>query len=289
MTQRAAGLHTGNDAARQKQRGAALMLTFLLMLVLSGLALGAGIFSQNSMVSGKSYLQDKQAFYIAEAGLERARQQIEAGNWSGASSPGNEYNESFGAGEYVVTIVDNGSDLYTITSEGYVPNDTNPVAQRQIEEVDLEVTTGSGNLATSATAAASSTRGGSAASNANDGSMSTDWTANTQGSGEWLSLDFSTATTLDQVVFYENQYITGITVEYSSDASSWTTVPSLTGDGDNSDTTWTFTFTATSARYFRGVFTASGSNRRVSVYEFEASSSSGGTSISQDGVVTTTW
>lgn len=274
----------------KQERGAALLLTFLLMLVLSGFALGAGVFSHNSMVAGKSYMEDKEALYIAEAGLERARQQIEAGNWSAATSPGNEYNESFGAGEYVVTIVDNGSDLYTITSEAYIPNDTNPVAQRQIVETDLEVGTGTGNIAPTATAAASSTQGGSSAANANDASMSTSWTASTQGSGEWLSLDFSSATALDQVVIYEKNNITGITVEYSSDGSSWNTVPSLTGDGDNSDTTWTFTFTSTSDRYFRAVFTASGVNKKVSVYEFEASNDPGGNpTISQDGAVTTTW
>ena len=97
MTQKTVRFHFRVLSVFGQKHGAALMLTFLLMLVLSGFALGAGIYSHNSMVSGKSYLEDKQALYIAEAGLERARQQIEAGNWSAASSPGNEYNESFAA------------------------------------------------------------------------------------------------------------------------------------------------------------------------------------------------
>ena len=95
---------------------------FLLMLVLSGLALAVGVLGHNSLVSGGSQLLDKQAFYVAEAGWQRARQQLVAGNWTAASSPGNTYTESFGAGEYRVTIVDNGDGTDTITSEGYVPS-----------------------------------------------------------------------------------------------------------------------------------------------------------------------
>ena len=46
------------------QRGAALMLTFLLMLVLTGITLAVGVFAQNSLVTGKSQLLDQHAFDV---------------------------------------------------------------------------------------------------------------------------------------------------------------------------------------------------------------------------------
>ena len=76
-----------------QQRGAALFLTFLVMLVLSGLALAVGMFSRNSMQTGTSQLLDKQAWYIAEAGWQRARQALSVGTWAAASSAGNTYTE----------------------------------------------------------------------------------------------------------------------------------------------------------------------------------------------------
>ena len=85
-------------------RGVALLVTFLLMLVLSGLALAVGVFSHNSLVGSKAELLDKQAFYIAEAGRQRARQALVASTWLAAAAPGNTYTESFGTGEYRVTV-----------------------------------------------------------------------------------------------------------------------------------------------------------------------------------------
>ncbi len=57
-----------------QERGAVLLLTFLMMLMLSGLAVAVSMLSQNSLVTGKSQQLDKQAFYVAQAGLERGRQ-----------------------------------------------------------------------------------------------------------------------------------------------------------------------------------------------------------------------
>ena len=242
-----------------------------------GVVLAVAVFSRNSMRIGTVQLQDKQAFYIAEAGLQRARQALSANTWLSAPSPGNTYEESFGAGEYSVTIIDNddcdygsSSCQYDITSSGYVPNNTTPVAQRQVVANEIDVTLSNTNLSLAATATASSTNGTHAASDAKDDDNGTYWQAGTKGSGEWLKMDLGSATNVNRVVLDENANITGVDLEYSTDGSSWTDVPDLAGDGDNSDRTWTFTFTATSARYFRVVLTSSGSGSRVSVEEFKS-------------------
>jgi hypothetical protein len=73
-------------------------------------------------------------------------------------------------------------------------------------------------------------------------------------------------------------------VQYSSNGTSWSTVPGLTVG--EAGTIWTADFTSTSARYFRVTFTASGSNRRVGVREFESYGAIGGLG---QGETTTTW
>jgi hypothetical protein len=268
------------------ERGAALLLTFLLMLVLSGLALAASTFSRNSQVTVSSQLLDKQAFYIAEAGWQRARQALAAGTWAAATSPGNIYTESFGTGEYKVTIVDNGSGSYTITSEGYVPNQTTTAAKRKLVESSISVSTSSGtNLSLSATASASSSNGDNLPALAKDELTSTWWEAGDSGSGSWLAMDYTTATTLNQIIVKEKNFIDALTVESSDDASAWSVVSGLSVV-ESPSKTWTATFTATSHRYFRARFTDVPTSKKASVTEMESygSSFSLGT-----GSVTTQW
>ena len=248
----------------------ALLLTFLVMLVLTGLALAVATFSDNSLATGKTSLLGTQAFYVAEAGWQRARQAVAAGTWTAASSPGNTYNESFGAGEYLVTIVDNGSNSYTITSNGYVPNDTTPAAKRQLIESAIPVTPGSSNnLSLTATASASSSAASHPASDANDNSTGTRWEAGTNGSGSWLAMDYGSATTVDQVVVQEHNFIDGLTVEWSDDASSWTAQSGLSVV-ESPAKTWTATFTAASHRYVRSRFTSVPSSKAAAVTEMES-------------------
>lgn len=269
------------------ERGAALIVTFLLMLVMAGLAMAVGVASHNSVVGGRNQLHNQQAFYVAEAGLQRGRQAVLAGTWSAATSPGNTYTETFGPGEYSVTIVDNGDTTRTITSSGYIPTIATYIARRQAAETSIPVSSGT-NLSLAATATASSATGGHPATDANDGSTSTFWGANTQGSGQWLRMDYGSATSVQQIVIDEKKEITAISaVEYSSNGSSWTGVSGLsvssTGSGDNQ--VFTANFTSTSARYFRATFTASASNKKVSVDE----SQSYGASTFGIGTFTSQW
>jgi hypothetical protein len=259
-----------------------------MMLVLAGLALAAGTVAHNSLLSGKSQLLDKQAFYIAEAGWQRARQAIAANTWTAAASPGNAYTESFGSGEYRVTIVDNGDGTYTITSEGYVPNQTLAAARRRVVERNLSAASSSGtNLSLAAAILASSSQPGSgnAPSNANDGQTATKWQASTAGNGEWLRLDFGSATAVNRVVILEHPHVDGLTVESSADGSTWTTVPGLSVV-ESPAQTWTANFTTTSTRYLRTVFNNVPANQTAGAKEFESYNAS--LTLGQ-GAVTTQW
>lgn len=257
---------------RLGRRGAVLFLTFLVMLVLSGLATAIGIFSYNSAQTGNSQLLDKQAYYIAEAGWQRARQALVAGTWTAASSPGNTYTETFGAGEYRVTIVDNGGGSYTVTSDGYVPSQAISKARREIVESAITVTSSDGtNLSLTATASASSTSGTNLPALAKDGLTSTKWKAGSNGNG-WLKMDHGSATTLTKIVVKEDNQINDVTIEYSDDNSAWTT-PSGLSIIESPSKTWTATFTATSHRYFRASVSAD-SNKKPSVKEMEDYNSS---------------
>lgn len=268
-----------------QRRGAALFLTFLVMLVLSGFGLAVGVLGHNSLQVGSTQLLDKQAWYIAEAGWQRARQAIVAGTWTAAASPGNTYTESFGAGEYRVTVVDNGGGSYTITSEGYVPSQALAIAKREILESSLSVTSSDGtNRSLTATASASSTSGTDTASKANDGDTSTKWKAGNNGNG-WLKMDHASAITLNKIVVKEDANLTGVTIEWSDDNSTWTTASGLSVI-ESPSKTWTATFTAASHRYFRASVSAS-SSHKPSVKEMEDYNSS--VSSLAAGSVTTAW
>ena len=269
------------------KRGAVLFITFFMMLILTGLALAAGTFSHNSVAGGKSELLDKQVYYIAEAGLQRGRQALAAGTWAATPSPGTAQTESFGGGEYQVTMVDNLDNTYTITSQAYIPSQANTIARRQLQEASVSVTVTNTNLSLAATAAASSVNDSHTANKANDDDLSTYWQAGVNGNG-WLSMDYSSATTLDKIVVKEDANITGVSVEWSNDNSSWTTASGLSVV-ESPSKTWTCTFTAASHRYFRAAVSAS-SSKKPAVKEMQSYNTASGTvTFSGHGTVTTQW
>jgi hypothetical protein len=248
------------------ERGAAFLLTFLAMLVLVGLALAVGVFAHNSVVTSRTQFLDRQAMYLAEAGWQRGRQAFAAdlAGWGASSSN----TESFGAGQYTVAI--SSASPYTLTATGYVGTTSNYTARREIVESGVTRTAaGSSNSAGSATADASSEQSASfAAENANDGSTSTTWRAGTQGSGEWLAMEFGSSTTLNRIIVREEQFIAGVSIQ--SCASGGTGCSTVSGlSCSESGTTWTCDFSSTSAVRYHAVFTATASNRRVEVQEME--------------------
>lgn len=270
---------------REHVSGAALLTTFLLMLVLAGLGTAVSAFARNSQLIGGATLRDQQAFYIAEAGLARARQALAAGTWQAAASPGNSYSESFGAGEYQVAIVDDGGGEYTITADGYLPDAASPLARRRVAEAGIAVTMSDGtNYALTATASASSSGASTPASNARDGDLGTRWRASTNGDG-WLAMDFGSAQDVNKIIVREDANINGIVVEYSDNGTTWTAVAGQSVI-ESPSRTWTATFAAASHRYVRASIDAP-NNQRPSVNELQCYLAS--VSALGQGEVTATW
>jgi hypothetical protein len=286
----------------KEERGATLLITFMMMLAVSGLAVAVAIFARNSQLTGQSQLLDKQAYYVAEAGWQRARQALSAATWQAALSSGTTYTESFGAGEYSVTLVDeeatlteNGDAEYTITVGGYVPTIASYAARRQIIEDDLDATVTNTNHSSTATASASSSNGSHTAGEANDDADLTDtdpegyWEASTNGSGQWLKFEYTASPpTLNKLYIDEHDRIDGITVEWSDDNSAWST-PSNLSVVETTSKKWTATFDAMAHRYIRLTFTASGSSRKVSVDEWYSYHTASRTATLSHGDFTTSW
>jgi len=106
------------------EKGMVLLFTLIVMIVLtsvSGAYLG---FVQSSTKSTGAQITDAQAFYVAEAGLQKAVWNIltpvPQGGW-GKFGAGQSRSEeaSFGAGTYSVTAIRTGN-TYTINSTGTV-------------------------------------------------------------------------------------------------------------------------------------------------------------------------
>ena len=255
---------------RCRERGVVLFTTFLLLLVLAGLASAVGVLAHNSTIGGRTQLHDRQSFYLAEAAWQRGRQAMAAGTWTAAASPGNTYTESFGPGEYDVTLVDNGDGTRTITADGYLPSKSATVAKRRIVEASLPANNTSTNQSLTATASASSSQGGNTPNKANDGNTGTNWRADTTGSGEWLAMDYGSGLiTLNKIVVLEHDNIDGLTVEMSSDGSTWTAVPELSVV-ESPAATWTATFASVREQYFRARFTSVPSGQRARVDEMQS-------------------
>jgi hypothetical protein len=278
-----------------------LLLTFIMMLVASSLALAVAVAAQNSQSVARSQLQDKQAWYVAEAGWQRARQQLAAGAWSAgtcsSAAPCCEWMPSLAdcgaaasgqTGQYQVAIDDNGDGTYTITAGGYVPLAGVYVARREIVETELDVSMTDGtNKSLAATASASSSNGANVPSRARDGDTATRWQCGTSGSGCWLRMDYGSATTVNKVIIREqNDNINALTIETSSDGASWAVVDDLSV-AEGSGNVWTATFAATSRRYLRARFTDVDGGAAVRVREME-SYDSAVSSVGQ-GEVTTRW
>ncbi len=260
----------------KNKRAVALVFTFMLLAALTSVAVAFFAMTSDEIRSTGAGLNDIKAFYIAEAGRARARWALTTG---GESVGWGEPDISFGNGTYTVTTVDNGDSTYTITSEGYIPDDTAPIAKRRVIERDIPVSTDSTNLSLAATASASSEQGGSTADNANDGDSGSKWKSSVN-NGSWLKMDFASSTTFDRIV-YDGSKIDSYTIEYSDDDSSWSGV-----SGAVEAPAGTVNFDSSSARYLR--FSVNGN--RPEVNEFESYDIAGGedTTLGQ-GTFVTSW
>lgn len=106
------------------------------LIVVTSLVLLGGLYLVMAVtergMAGKDYFQ-KQAFWLAEAGLDRARNE-NAGNWINNSI--GPFNDETGIGQYEVNRTINPADTSLITYEswGYVPSKVNAKYQKRIEE-----------------------------------------------------------------------------------------------------------------------------------------------------------
>ena len=262
---------------KAKRRGSALIITFIIMISIISLALGLLTMTRAEIKSATAGLHNLQAYYIAEAGLAKARWALTE---DGQSLGWGESDASFGEGTYTVTTTDNGDGTCTIVSEGYTPDDTNPKARRRVEERDVLVSSGGGsNLSIGATATASAVQGSFVAANSNDGDSGTKWKSSVN-NGSWLKLNFGSSTTFDRIVIDDGTKIDSETIEYSTDDVGYSAVTGLA-----EAPTWTFTFDPVSAQYLR----LNVNGNRPEVNELETYDTSTGSTTLGQGDFLTAW
>jgi len=258
----------------RKEKGAILLFVFVILVGLTGIVIAVLAIASYEIKSASTGLLNMQAFYIAEAGWAKARWALtteeEAVGWS-------ETDEAFGKGTYTVTTTDNGDYTYTIVSEGYIPDDTTPIARRRVTEENIPI---GGNLSLSATTSASSEQGTNVASNANDGSTATKWRSDVR-NGSWLKLDFGSEKSINMVIIVGASKISSFSIQYSYNDVAWNNV-----DNPVEAPAWTVTFDALdpAARYLR----INVNGNRPEMGEFQSFGGGSGVVLGQ-GAYATSW
>jgi hypothetical protein len=239
------------------RRGVVLILTFIVMTTLAAVTAAFLYMASVQVGTSGSNLADARAFWVAQAGLAKARWALTRG---GRSVGWRETARPFGAGEGTYVVTTAYSDWpqrrhVTITSRGYIPDDSNYIARRLVVESDIPIRN---NLSLFATATASSVRGSNTPDRAIDGSRFTRWQSNIR-NGSWLKLDFGSPTTFDRVIYY-GLSISSYSIEYSQDNIIWQPVVNPVESPRR-----TVNFNPVTARYLR--FNVRGN--RPSVMELE--------------------
>ncbi len=253
------------------KKGVILIFVLLIMVALIGVALAFWYAINSEIKSAGAELTNAKAFYIAEAGRAKARYELtttppQSVGWGETSSP-------FGAGKGTYTVTTAYSDPptnqhVTIISDGYIPDNTNFMAKRQVKESNIPIGANL-SLASNGTVATSSPyQGQNVPGQAIDGMTNTGWVSSVKATS-WLALDYGSAKTVSRVVVSGSK-ITSIVVQYSNDNNNWTAVSNPSGALPG-----TRTFTAVSARYLMLNIT-SGANEKAQVNEFESYAGSGG-------------
>ena len=272
----------------KNKRGAALILVFLIFVGLSGIAFVFLTMVRDEIGSAGAGLWNIQAFYLAEAGLAKARWALTVGGetlgeWEGEEDIAVTVGTTT-IGTYTIDPpVDNDDGTCTITTYGYVPNDNNPLAKRQVVEENIPVGGDLTNLSLVATISASSEKlPPNPATNANDGDSGTQWKAGSKDDA-WLKLDFGSAATFDRVIFTGNN-INSVTIYYSSNDSDYTEVTNAVEDPGR-----TVNFDSVSAQYLRLDMDVD-SNKTAEINEFESYNSAEDVSATLgQGEFSTSW
>lgn len=266
----------------KESKGAILIiLAFVIMVGLTGVLVAFMTMISHEMRSARLELRNIQAFYIAEAGRAKARWALttdaQAVGWG-------ESDISFGGGTYTYTTASPVDPQHvTITSTGYIPDSTSPIARRTVVEKDILFTAGGGtNLSLTAGIEASSEGVGQPASKANDESGSSKWMAKDDGNA-WLKLDFGSSNTFDRVVVNGQKNINSVTIEYSSNGVTYQAVTNLV-----ESPTWTYTFDSVEARYLKFNM-AVNSKKKAEVNELESYDTTAGSTTLGQGEFSTAW
>ena len=257
----------------REEKGVILILTFIILVTLTVIVLAFASMISDEIGSTGVGLMNMKTFYIAEAGLAKARWELTAGRETAGFG---EEDISFGAGTYTFTTTDNGDNTITIISEGYIPDDINPVARRRVSEKNIPITFT--NLSLSATASASSVQGPNMADRAIDGDSGTSWKSNVK-NGSWLKLDFSSSITFDRITF-DGTKIDTYAIMYSGDDIVYQAVTNPVESPAG-----TITFDPVSARYFR--FDVNGN--RPGINELETFNVAGSEPALGQGKFVTSW
>jgi hypothetical protein len=120
----------------RNRKGAALILGYMLILVLS---LFVSVFFNRTLNEKRVYDFDRErleAFYIAEAGVDRAMTELRS-NYAGYSGTGL---TTLGQGQYEISVVVLSGSSKKILSYSYVPNKAQKRAQRNIEVITKKLT-----------------------------------------------------------------------------------------------------------------------------------------------------
>ena len=208
------------------EKGYILLLTFVVLIGLSGIVIAFLTMFSNEMKRIGTELQDMQAFYLAEAGHAKARWALTTG---GEIVGWGETREPFGPdkGAYVVTTgySDPPTNQYiTIVSEGYIPEySATPIAKRRVVESSIPLI--GSNLSLGSVATASSWQGSMTADKAIDGDSNSKWKSNVSSAWSWLNIDLGSAETFNRVVIICSS-VDAYSLQYSNNGSSWTLITS---------------------------------------------------------------
>ena len=260
----------------RNKKGVIIIFVLLILVALMGVALAFWYAVNSEIKSAGAGLLNAKAFYVAEAGRAKARWALTSGaqavGWGETSSP-------FGAGKgtYIVTTAYSdppANQHVTIISDGYIPDNTNVKARRQVAENNILIGSGTNlSLGSNGTEASSSPyQGNNEPEEAIDANTNTGWISSVKASS-WLSLDYDSQKTVSRVVVNGSK-ITSIVVQYSNNGTNWTNVLNPSGALPG-----TRTFTPVTAQYLKLVIT-SGANEKAQVNEFESyTGASGATTL----------
>jgi len=206
----------------KEKRGVALLIAVLAMLMLTLFAIGFALETGTDIDVGRAYLEKVKTSYIAQAGMNRARNAISLNEtgWTLSQSVAETITppaESIGGGEFKVTASSEAvTGKVSITSEGGIPTALTGRTKRIAEEKVI-----SRGGAVTLTATASTQQAGSLASSAidtNNGgskySRGTPWRSQAganpgQSQGAWIIIDFGTPVQFDYMIFVRDTVYTG--------------------------------------------------------------------------------